>query len=969
MISPQVTVPEILLDEMQRHWQQLSDRVLSEDAQCWSQCQQQKRALRQVIVASPWCLQSWIAQPSLLNLPWFSEAYDKTRMRVELAAALHDIRDEVQLGQALRLFRRRHQIRLIWRNTLRLCEPSELTQELSNMADVCINEALQWLYVDAVARWGEPQDQQGQAQAMVVLGMGKQGGGELNLSSDIDLIFAFPAAGETHGARKSLDNQQFFIRLGQRLIQALDQQTADGFVFRVDMRLRPYGASGALALNFNAMERYYQEQGREWERYAFIKARVVAGDLQAGADLLQTLRPFVYRRYLDYSAIESLRGLKQMIASEVRRRGLHNNIKLGSGGIREVEFIGQAFQLIRGGRDQRLQTTSLMQVLDLLPDVAGWQSHEIRKLKTAYWFLRDVEHAIQGVQDKQTQELPTQNIEQARLAYAMGFDDWPSLHAQITQQRTFVRSQFDMVVSGKDEDQAGNDEIPAIAALCGELGLLNGGHDDTVRFDEWQQLLRQAGFNEPDVVLQHLLSLYQSHAARCMQAVAQERLAQLLPGLLQLCSLQLHAAQTLARVLVLIEAVLRRSVYLVLLQENPSTLKLVVDLCAASPWFADFLARQPSLLDELLDVHSLFHVPTQLALTQDLQQRLLRVSEDDIEQLMETLRHFKHANALRVAAQEVTGTLPLMQVSDQLTFTAETVLRQVLKLAWHELSQRHGEPCNEDGPCDDFIIVGYGKVGGWELSYGSDLDLVFLYDTPFNGMTNGAKSIANSVFFTRLGQRIISYLNTLTSAGQLYEVDMRLRPDGAKGLLVSTLTAFAKYQKEQAWTWEHQALVRARPLAGSDSLAQDFNAVRKQILAQPRDLTTLRESVLEMREKMRSNLASKPNKQGQIEHFHLKQDQGGIVDIEFMVQFGVLAYSNEFPELLTYTDNIRILAALETCGLMSAASAQILCDCYRDIRAVEHRQTLQNKSGQVTLSELRQQRQQVQALWQEFMQA
>ncbi|MCP4790182.1 MAG: bifunctional glutamine synthetase adenylyltransferase/deadenyltransferase, partial [Gammaproteobacteria bacterium] len=293
----------------------------------------------------------------------------------------------------------------------------------------------------------------------------------------------------------------------------------------------------------------------------------------------------------------------------------------------------------------------------------------------------------------------------------------------------------------------------------------------------------------------------------------------------------------------------------------------------------------------------------------------------------------------------------------------------VLKLAWHELSQRHGEPCNEDGPCDDFIIVGYGKVGGWELSYGSDLDLVFLYDTPFNGMTNGAKSIANSVFFTRLGQRIISYLNTLTSAGQLYEVDMRLRPDGAKGLLVSTLTAFAKYQKEQAWTWEHQALVRARPLAGSDSLAQDFNAVRKQILAQPRDLTTLRESVLEMREKMRSNLASKPNKQGQIEHFHLKQDQGGIVDIEFMVQFGVLAYSNEFPELLTYTDNIRILAALETCGLMSAASAQILCDCYRDIRAVEHRQTLQNKSGQVTLSELRQQRQQVQALWQEFMQA
>ena len=966
-MDTQVPTPELFVDEQAQQWLQLQAAAATLDSdqlQSWLASEDQ---IRRVILASPWCLQNWLVAPKLLDPEWFNQSYDKVSMQAELAKAVADIKDELQLGKALRGFRQRHQLRLIWRNTLRLCTSAELTREVSNMADTCIDEALKWLYVDSIGRWGEPQDMQGQAQRMVVLGMGKQGGGELNLSSDIDLIFAFPATGETQGARKNIDNQQFFIRLGQRLIQALDQQTADGFVFRVDMRLRPYGASGGLALNFNAMERYYQEQGREWERYAFIKARVVAGDQRAGAELLHTLRPFVYRRYLDYSAIESLRGLKQMIASEVRRRGLHNNIKLGSGGIREVEFIGQAFQLVRGGRDLRLQTPSLMQVLDLLPDVAGWQDQEIVQLKAAYWFLRDAEHAIQGMQDKQTQELPTDSKEQARLAYAMGFASWPQLLAQIDAHRTFVRSQFDMVVSNQEDEQSAGEETPAIAALCSELGLINSGQDAHIPTEEWQQMLQQAGFCEPDLVLQHLLSLYQSRAARSMQAVAQERLAQLLPKVLQLCSQQAEAAQTLSRVLVLIEAVLRRSVYLVLLQENPSTLKLVVDLCTASPWFADFLARQPSLLDELLDVPSLFEVPTQLGLAQDLQQRLLRVPEDDVEQLMEALRHFKHANSLRVAAQEVTGKLPLMRVSDQLTFTAEAVLQQVLRLAWHELSQRHGEPCNDQGPSDDFIIVGYGKVGGWELSYGSDLDLVFLYDMPSTGMTNGDKSIANSVFFTRLGQRIISYLNTVTAAGQLYEVDMRLRPDGAKGLLVSTLSAFEKYQQEQAWTWEHQALVRARVVAGSAALAQSFVAVRSCILSTLREPEALRSSVINMREKMRANLASKPNKQGEYEHFHLKQDQGGIVDIEFMVQFAVLAYANKHDSLLTYTDNIRILDTMEKIGLMDATATQALRDCYRAIRAVEHRQTLQNKSGQVAIAELQEQRHQVQEIWRQFM--
>ncbi len=959
-----IRVPAQLQADFSHQWQELAHafeqqqlaQVLLDDA----------TAIETVALASPWCLEQWQKLPQLLQPSWYGQSLSKRDMMADMQAGLAQVTDDLSLAKAMRQFRQRHQIRLIWRHILKLCPSHELTQEISNFADVCIDGALQWLYTDCLTKWGEPQDNQGQVQKMVVLGMGKLGGGELNLSSDIDLIFAFPAAGETRGARKCLDNQQFFIRLGQRLIQALDTHTGDGFVFRVDMRLRPYGASGAMALNFTAMELYYQEQGREWERYAFIKARVVAGDQQAGQALLANLRPFVYRRYLDYSAIESLRSLKQMIASEVRRRGLHSNIKLGSGGIREVEFIAQAFQLIRGGRDQRLQTTSLMTALDLLPDVAGWQAQEISQLKQAYWFLRDVEHAMQAVQDRQTQTLPDSPVEQVRLAFALGYANWPSLLQDIDQQRAFIHSQFAQVIAHEDDSEAVAEES-SINTICNEMGLLITAHEDDIPQTQWLNLLEQAGFAQPQQVLKHLLSLYQSRAARSMQGVAQERLAKLLPALLQLCSKQNNAAQTLARVLVLIEAVLRRSVYLVLLQENPSTLRLVVDLCAASPWFGDYLARQPSLLDELLDVHSLFDVPTPLAMQQDLQQRLLRLPEEDTEQLMGSLRHFKHASALRIAAQEVTGKLPLMRVSDQLTFTAEAILQQVLRLAWHELSQRHGQPCDADGPCDDFIIVGYGKVGGWELSYGSDLDLVFIYDAPSTGMTSGAKSIANSMFYTRLGQRIISYLNTVTAAGQLYEVDMRLRPDGAKGLLVSTIDAFEKYQQQQAWTWEHQALVRARPVAGSDALAAKFKQVREGILSQIREPQALREAVTDMREKMRTNLASKPNKDGQYEHFHLKQDEGGIVDIEFMVQYAVLAHAHEYPSLLVYSDNIRILDAMQAEGIMAAEAAAALRDCYRTIRAVEHRQTLQNQSGKVAIDQLQEQRAQVQTIWQQFM--
>ena len=956
-------LPAELQQEVMNCFNHITDAELQGES-VWCLPEPQAQLLK-VIAASPFAAQVLGLNPDLLEHSFLSRAFTKADLQQALCEQMSGLSSEAQLQLILRQFRKRHQVRLIWRNRCGMGTSAQLVQELSNLADVCVSAALNWLHEDSVKQWGQPTSHAGEEQQLLVLGMGKLGGGELNLSSDIDLIFCFASAGETQGGRRSIDNQQFFIRLGQRLIKAIDTITADGFVFRVDMRLRPYGNSGALALSFDAMEIYYQQQGREWERYAFIKARVIAGKTAHGAQLQSLLRPFVYRRYLDYSAIESLRSLKQMIASEVRRRGLQQNVKLGTGGIREVEFIAQAFQLIRGGKDQRLQTTSLMAVLDLLPECAGLAVTEVAQLRQYYWFLRDVEHALQAVDDKQTQALPSSPVEQARIAFALDFEHWQALQAAIDNAREFIHAQFEQVVAVKDAQELVDDH--QLDQLWLQITHASRVDDQLPEQPEWHSILAQSGFNDSDKIIQHLWALHQSRPAQTMQPVAQERLAQLMPQILHLAAQQTNPAQTLSRVLLLVSAVLRRSVYLVLLLENPSALRLLVELCSASPWFADFLARQPSLLDELLDVHSLFNTPDTIELKQELEQNLLRLPADDTEQLMEALRHFKYAHLLRVAAQEVTGRLPLMQVSDQLTYVAEAVMGQVLGLAWRELQERHGCPQNEQGASDDFIVVGYGKVGGWELSYGSDLDLVFIYDMPSQTETDGPKPIANSVFFTRLGQRMINYLNTVTAAGQLYEVDMRLRPDGAKGLLVSTLSAFLDYQLKEAWTWEHQALVRARPIAGSLSLTQAFDKVRKQVLGQRREIANLQQEVVAMRDKMRQSLASKPDAKGNAQQFHLKQDQGGIVDIEFMVQYGVLAHAHRLPKLLTFTDNIRILDGLEAHQVLGASQAHDLREAYRVMRAVEHRLTLQNQAGQVALNELLEQRQKVQAVWQDFM--
>ncbi|MEE5053003.1 bifunctional [glutamate--ammonia ligase]-adenylyl-L-tyrosine phosphorylase/[glutamate--ammonia-ligase] adenylyltransferase [Pseudomonas alliivorans] len=897
-------------------------------------------------------------------------SFSAGELRGQIANALGTATTDDELGRNLRRQRMRHQVRIIWRDLTRQADLIETCRDLSDMADACIDLACHWLHERLCQQFGTPTGRRtGLPQQMVILGMGKLGAVELNLSSDIDLIFGYPEGGETVGVKRPLDNQEFFISLGQRLIKALDPVTVDGFVFRVDMRLRPYGSSGALVLSFNALEQYYQDQGRDWERYAMIKARVVGGDQKAGAELLEMLRPFVYRRYLDFSAIEALRTMKQLIQQEVKRKGMAENIKLGAGGIREVEFIAQAFQLIHGGRDLSLQQRPLFKVLKTLEGQGYLPGAVTEELREGYEFLRYTEHAIQAIADRQTQMLPDNEQDQARIALMMGFSDWASFHERLMYWRGRVSWHFRQVIADPDSDPDEEQEDDSDVIVGGEwLPLWEESQDEEAA----SRQLSQAGFVNAETAIRHLANLRSSPHLRSMQRLSRERLDAFIPRLLAQAVEHAKPDLVLERVLPLVEAVARRSAYLVLLTENPDALRRLLTLCAASPWIAEQIARFPLLLDELLNEGRLFNPPLAPELAAELRERLIRIPEDDLEQQMEALRHFKLAHSLRVAASEITGSLPLMKVSDYLTWLAEAILEQVLALAWRHSVARHGTPSRPDGTlCDPgFVIVGYGKVGGIELGHGSDLDLVFIHDGDPQTETDGARPIDSAQFFTRLGQRIIHLLTTQTNSGQLYDVDMRLRPSGASGLLVSSLGAFARYQDKEAWTWEHQALVRARVLTGSPDLGREVEKVRADVLGRERDLDKLRAEVSEMRAKMRDNLGSRLTAAGRGANafessmpFDLKQDAGGIVDIEFMVQYAALAWSREHPGLLQYTDNIRILEGLEEAGLLPDADASLLREAYKAYRSAAHRQALQKQAGVVSGDQFHCERREVMRIW------
>ncbi len=899
---------------------------------------------------------------------------------------------ETQLHIQLRYFRRYEMLRILWRDLASVeagrdggnnaAKMIETTRDMSRLADAVIQVSLAKLHNWLSETWGRPMGANGGSeQHMQVLAMGKLGADELNVSSDIDLIFAYPEVGQTEGGKKALGNQEFFIKLAQNLIQALDNQTAEGQVFRVDMRLRPYGGSGALVLSCDALEEYYQTQGRDWERYAMIKSRVIdsgqADDGGASAKaLMQVLRAFTYRRYTDFSAIQSLRDMKAMINHEVKRRGLFHDIKLGHGGIREIEFIAQAFQLIKGGRDQRFQSRRLRDILALLDEEVLLPERGGQRLWRAYVFLRNLEHVLQGWRDQQTQALPDSDhdsdIDCLRVATMMGFAGWEEFFSVLDQHRGLVSELFQNLVQETETDlslessqgrslDTSNVDLPNAQ---GKAAWLEADLAD-LQFE-----LDQAGFDNAPLAAERLDTLRTSQKVSGMAADSRARLDQVMPAMIAACGQLANSTQTLIRVLALVEAVARRSAYLVLLIENPLALKQLVTLCAASPWISQSLSRHPVLLDELLDARALYTPLDRQRLQDELLQQLLRIPESDLEAQMDALRYFRLAHALRVAACEVMEVLPLMEVSDHLTCLAEIILEQVLTLAWQQLTEKYGQPGshsedNSELGSRDFLIVAYGKLGGIELSHGSDLDLVFLHNADANLMTTGGQSIANETFFVRLGQRIIHILNTAAASGVLYEVDMRLRPSGNSGLLVSSMAAFEKYQRNSAWTWEHQALVRARPLAGDPELADHFLTLRHNILIRERALETLKREVVEMRQKMAEHLGLDA-KQKQAGQFDLKQDPGGIVDIEFMVQFAVLAQAHAFPQLTQWSDNIRILGLLSESEVLTADENQELTDAYIAYRSAGHRLQLQQEPNVVEAESFDGHRGAVLALWQKL---
>ncbi len=879
--------------------------------------------------------------------------YEPGEYERRVQEAVSAVSGEEDLSSELRKLRHREMVRIAWRDLSGRADLFETMAELSAFADACVDRVLAFLYPLLCSRFGEPMDSEGSAQQMAVFAMGKLGGRELNFSSDIDLMFAFPDVGQTRGGEKPVSNEEFFTRLARRLIDVLSKSTAEGFVFRVDTRLRPYGDSGPLVMSFDAMENYYQAYGREWERYALIKARIIAGDTERGESFLKRLSPFVYRRYLDYGTFESIREMKSKIVREVARKGLQDNIKHGYGGIREIEFFGQVFQLIRGGIDPAYRERSILKVLRVMYRDRCISRQVCEELTSAYVFLRNTENRLQMYDDMQTHTLPPDQAAGARLALAMGFESAEAFFEKLGDHMSRVHFHFNELLT----PESGEEETES-RKMLESVWLAPDEHEQN------RELLASAGFSEPDSVLRLLADFREKAGFGQDGNIAVDRINRLMPQVLNAASETDRPGLVLKRIMLLMDSILNRSCYISLLLENPGALGHLVKLARISPWIVSFLSSHPLLLDELLDLRSLYAPLDRADMAEELRQRLSKVPEDDLEYQMDEIRVFKQVNMFRIVAADVTGHLPLMKVSDRLTYLAETVLETALHLTWKQMVERYGRPSSVAGDSADigFAVIAYGKLGGYELGYSSDLDLVFLH-TAEPGHTTGGRlrPIDNSEFFGRLGQRIIHFLSAPTATGKLYEIDMRLRPSGNAGILVSHIDAFEEYQYKNAWMWEHQALIKARPIIGDQQVAKRFAEIRKGVIAIERHPEELAGTVLEMRTRMRRAHVSA--RKGS---FDLKQAPGGIVDIEFIVQFLILRHGDKHAELGRWTDVVRHLNALALCGIIEDIEAHALKQAYLIYRYFVHRMNLQEKSAVLPENRFAELRRRVERIWKKY---
>jgi glutamate-ammonia-ligase adenylyltransferase len=868
------------------------------------------------------------ADPDLARHAELDAPYTADRMRARLCALLSET--EANCGRALRRLRKEVMVGLIARDLAGRADLAEVVATATGLAEIAIEFATAAAHTELAAQYGEPRGEQSRSiQHLHVVGMGKLGGSELNVSSDIDLVLVYPEDGETDGARM-LSNHEFFTRVARRLSALLSEMTEDGYVFRVDLRLRPYGDSGPLVAGFDMLEAYLITQGREWERYAWIKGRVVMGD--RSGELMELVRPFVFRRHMDYSAFASMRELHRQVRLEVERRDIADNIKLGPGGIREIEFIVQVFQLIRGGRDAALRRQPTLAVLPLLVERRLLTAEAVQELTRAYVFLRNLEHRLQYLDDQQTHTLPRSAEDRDLMAASMGHTDYAALRAELEFHRGVVTRHFNDIFVAAPREQH---ELAAVWADIGDAG-------DNERLRE---LLAGVGYKQPGEVAGRLAAMKQSLRYRQMPASSQARLERLVPMTVEAAAAHANADATLERMLRLIESVSRREAYLALLQEYPHALGRVAGLMSASPWAAEYLTLHPILLDELLDTRTLYAVPDWGSLAIDLRGQLDEAA-GDAEKQMDLLRHFKHVQTLHLLAQDLAGTLPLETISDHLSDLACVILREVLRLAWADVKQRHRE-------VPAFVIVAYGKLGGKELGYASDLDLVFLYDDP------APEAPEN---YSRLARRINHHLTVLAPAGTLYETDLRLRPDGVSGLLVSPMESFREYQARHAWVWEHQALTRARYVAGDVAIGSAFEDVRVRVLRQQRNLAELKSAVIEMRNKM---LDAHPNTSAL---FDLKHDRGGIIDVEFIVQYLVLGYAHDHESLTGNIGNLALLKLAGRLGLAPEGAALDAHDAYRRFRQLQHSLRLQGERyARVAIEDVASEVAAVKTLWSTVM--
>ena len=831
---------------------------------------------------------------------------------------------EDRLKPVLRQLKQRAYARVAARDLAGLAPLSEVTECMTLIAELAVIEAVKVLSQGLAERYGRPRGADGRVQELIVIGMGKLGGRELNVSSDIDLIFAFPEDGDTDGARP-ISNFEFFTRLGRSLINAIAEVTGDGQVFRVDMRLRPNGDSGPLVCSFDMLENYFITQGREWERYAWIKARPLTGSRHD--ELEQVRQPFVFRKYLDFGAINAMRELHAQIRHEVAKKDMADNVKLGPGGIREIEFIAQVFQLIRGGRDPALQIKPTLQVLRRLADNGILAAEAVAELAAAYEFLRRVEHRLQYLDDAQTHMLPTNDADRAIIARAMGYGSYEGLLAELDDHRANVARHFEAVFA---DPNRGEHKL---------AGMWRGAGGD-----EQGEEFARLGYREPAQAAARVAALREGPRYQQLAAGIRERFDALVPQLIQAAAEMPNPDATLSRSLDLLESISRRAAYLALLQQYPQALRKVAELVSSSSWAASYLQRHPILLDELLDPRLLDVLPDWSGVRQQLAARLEEL-EPDTERQMDLLRETHHAQVFRLLAQDVAGLYTVEKLADHLSELADILLDAAIQRAWLKMPKRHVATPR-------FAVISYGKLGGKELGFASDLDLVFLYDdlAPEAGENYG-----------RLGTRLNTWLSAQTAAGQLFETDLRLRPNGESGLVVSSMESFRKYQLEAAWVWEHQALTRARFSAGDPAVGEAFEKIRCEVLRQQRDLDKLRTEIVDMRQKMADAHATRGDQRATV--FDLKHDPGGLVDVEFIVQYLVLGYSHAHRELTGNKGNIALLKMAADAGLITGALAETVRNAYRDYRRLQHGLRLNGTKARVAPEEVGDRVTAVRELW------